>query len=548
MKMIMKNENGFAAVIALVMVAMLTLLGLAALSGSDDELSIATNELQEMKAFYAAEAGMEIAASMLVDEFDSTGRPPTLMPTSTKEINNCQVTYTTNDDGPAEQRVLNNGTLAGLHALVKSYTIQANAVNSIDKTNVQLTQNFETGLVPIFQFAVFYNNNLEIAPGPDMTLLGRVHTNGNLYIQSNNSLDIDSYVTTTGSIYHGRHPESGKSTSYGDVRIKDADGNYINMKLSDASWMDASRGTWYDSSVSMWDGRVQDSTHGQRALNLPLAGSAGGDPHKIIERSTGGNVDSYENKASLKFIDQQALQLVGGIWNDVTADMVSKGIITFNDNKFYDARELKHVDVMDLDMKKLNDEGYNPSNGVIYYSDQDGSRDYPAIRLNNGGELGAPITVVSENPLYTNGNYNTIDKKPAALIGDAVSFLSVTWDDSKSTLSKNDRIAADTRVNASYLTGNISSSGGNYSGGFENLPRFLEKWSNKKFTWYGSAVNLWEARQATGLWDGGYYSPPIRDWYYDMDLDDPNNLPPATPVVQVSQRTGWKQSFVGYDY
>ena len=547
MKMIVKNENGFAAVIALIMVAMLTLIGLAALSGSDDELSIASNELQEMKAFYAAEAGMEIATSMLVDEFDSTGRPPTIMPIDTREINNCQVTFTTADDGPAEQRVLNNGTLAGLHALVKSFTIDATALNSVDNTSIELTQNFETGLVPIFQFAVFYNNNLEIAPGPEMTLLGRVHTNGNLYIQSNNSLSIDSYVTTTGSIIHGRHPESGMSTSNGDVKIKDADGNYVNMKLPDNSWMDANRSTWYDSSVSMWDGRVQDSTHGQRALNLPLASSAGGDPHKIIERSTGGNVDSYEEKASLKFIDQQALQLVGGTWTDVTADMVAKGIITFSNNKFYDARELKNVDVMELDMEKLYVEGYGPSNGVIYYSDQDGSRDYPAMRLNNADSLAAPLTIASENPVYTNGNYNSTNKKPAAILADAVTFLSVNWNDANSALIKSSRVAANTTVNASYLTGNVPSSGGNYSGGFENLPRFLETWTNKTFTWYGSAVNLWAARQATGLWGGLYYSPPIRNWYYDEDLDDPANLPPATPVVQVSQRTGWKQSYVGFD-
>ena len=546
MKMIVKNENGFAAVIALIMVAMLTLIGLAALSGSDDELSIASNELQEMKAFYAAEAGMEIATSMLIDEFDSTGRPPTIMPIDTREINNCQVTFTTADDGPAEQRVLNNGTLAGLHALVKSFTIDATALNSVDNTSIELTQNFETGLVPIFQFAVFYNNNLEIAPGPEMTLLGRVHTNGNLYIQSNNSLSIDSYVTTTGSIIHGRHPESGMSTSNGDVKIKDADGNYVNMKLPDNSWMDANRSTWYDSSVSMWDGRVQDSTHGQRALNLPLASSAGGDPHKIIERSTGGNVDSYEEKASLKFIDQQALQLVGGTWTDVTADMVTKGIITFSNNKFYDARELKNVDVMELDMTKLDDEGYYPSNGVIYYSDQDVSRDYPALRLNNADELGDAITIASENPVYTNGNYNSTNKKPAAILADAVTFLSVNWNDANSALNKSSRVAANTTVNASYLTGNVPSSGGNYSGGFENLPRFLETWTNKIFTWYGSAVNLWAARQAIGLW-GSYYSPPIRNWYYDADLDDPANLPPATPVVQVSQRTGWKQSYVGFD-
>ena len=33
---------------------------------------------------------------------------------------------------------------------------------------------------------------------------------------------------------------------------------------------------------------------------------------------------------------------------------------------------------------------------------------------------------------------------------------------------------------------------------------------------------------------------------YDTDLDDPNKLPPESLVVRVFQRTGWKQSNVGY--
>jgi len=108
--------------------------------------------------------------------------------------------------------------------------------------------------------------------------------------------------------------------------------------------------------------------------------------------------------------------------------------------------------------------------------------------------------------------------------------------------------ASNTAVNVSYLTGNVISGGGNYSGGFENLPRFLETWSNKEFIWTGSAVNLWEATQATGPWSyGSYYKAPIRTWSYDSDLDDPNKLPPETPCVRVFQRTGWKQEFVGYD-
>ena len=537
-KRITQSESGFAALIALIMVGMLTLIGLAAMSTSDDEVTITGNELQEARAFYAAEAALETAAARLHFLSDSVGTITTTMPDGTGELNGSQFSFETVDLGPVEIRILNNGTLAGLHAQVKSYAMQATAINNVDNATVQLSQTFERALVPIFQFAVFYGNDLEIAPGPTMSLLGRVHSNGSLWLQAGSGLNIDSYVTASGNIYHGRKGAGGVSS--GDVRIKDGSGNYVSMKEG-SNWLDSDDSHWYDSSITRWNGRVQDSTHGQEELNVPLNGTD--DAHKLIERAA-GNSDSYENKATLKFIDGQALQLVGGVWNDVTADMNSKGIINKINNKFYDGRDSKWVDVTEFDIKKLYDEGYAPSNGVVYFADNNG--DFPALRINNADELDDGLTIASENPVYTYGEFNSVNKKPACIMGDAVTFLSSNFDDALSSGSKNSRIAVNTVVNASIMTGNIETTSTTYNGGFENLPRFLEKWTGKRFTWTGSMVNLWYAQQANSTWNGTYYSPPIRDWSYDTDLDDPANLPPESPVVRIFQRTGWNQSEVGY--
>ncbi len=536
------SERGMATLIALIMVAMLTLLGLAALSTSDDEVTIAGNELQETRAFYAAEAGLEKVAAYMLSQFDSTGVPPTVMPTGSEYINNSLVTYGAASDGPAITKDLSNGTLAGLHALVQSFSMTATATNAAMNTSVQLAQSFEAALVPIFQFAVFYDNDLEIAPGPDMTLMGRVHTNGNMWLQAGSSLKMDSYVTASGNIRHGC--KGAGSVSNGDVLIKDGGGNYVSMKEG-SGWLESTDAHWYDSSVARWQGRVQDSTHGQAALNLPLSTTATGNPHKVIEGKT-GNTDSYERKATLKFIDRTAYQDVAGAWVNVTADMISKGIITFTDDKFYDGREGTWVDCMELDVEKLYDESYGPTNGVIYYSDQ--TSDFPALRLNNASELDAGLTVACENPVYVNGNYNSTSKKPAAILGDAVTFLSNSWDDSQSSSSVNSRMASNTTANVCYLTGNTETTASDYNGGFENLPRFLEKWTGKKFTWLGSAVNLWNSTQANSPWSyGSYYTAPIQDWAFDADLDDPTNMPPETPMVRVFQRIGWHQQHVGYD-
>ena len=541
-KLHIQSERGVATMIALLMMGMLVLIGLAAMSTSDDEVQIASNEFQEMKAFYAAEAGLEKAAALLQAEYDSTGAPPTVMPMGQETLNKCSVTFKVTDDGPPETRPLTFGTLAGLNAQVKSFTTTAVGVSNIDRAKVEMSQSFEAALIPLFQFAVFYGNDLEIAPGPAMDLIGRVHSNGDLWIQAGNTLKMDSYVTASGDIKHGRKGAGGVSS--GDVQIKDNNGNHVTMKMG-GSWLDANYGDWYDSSIARWGGRVQDQSHGQTELNLPLTG--GSDPHKIIERADGSNEDSFEHKAGLIIKDGVALRKQGdGTWLDVTANMVADGVISYAPDQFTDFREGERIDVTELDVQKLYSNGYDPINGVVYFADDvASSSEWPALRLNNGSELGDDLTIASENPIYVNGDYNKTNKKAAAIMADAVNYLSNSWDDSKSALGLSDRRASETTVNASYMTGNTETTSSQYNGGFENLPRFLEDWGSRKFNWTGSAVNLWYSVQAYSDWSNASYRPPIRNWKYDTDLDDPNNLPPETPTVRVFQRTNWKQSYVG---
>ena len=536
----LKSEQGMAALIALIMVTMLTLLGVAALQTSDDEVSIAGNELHETRSFYAAEAGLEQAAAAIQTEYDHTGLPPTTMPSGSSSINGASVVFNTVDRGPASQRTLVNGSLAGLHALVKSFDITSTAQTPNEPGKVSLSQSFETALIPLYQFAVFYGQDLEIAPGEDMQLVGRVHSNADMYLQSNIALRMDSYTTAAGSIYYGRKGPGGAGA--GDVLLKNGAGNYVSMKMG-AGWLDHKYSKWYDSSIGRWNGRMQDKAHGQSSLNLPLTNST--DAHKIIEPAT-GNSDSYENQASLKIVDNKAYQKVAGVWVDVTLTMTTLGIITYTADKFTDQREGKKIDCTDLDIQKLYANGYGPSNGILYFSDNIATgSEFPGLRLKNGSTLDAPLTVASANPIYTVGNFNSVNKKPASLMADAITYLSGAWDDAKSTLAKGNRVATPTIVNASYMTGNVGTTNTVYSGGFENLPRFLETWSGKDFTWYGSAVCMWNSRQSTGGWNGTYYDPPNRRWYYDIDLDDPAKLPPGTPVVRVFQRTGWQEQYVG---
>ena len=106
------------------------------------------------------------------------------------------------------------------------------------------------------------------------------------------------------------------------------------------------------------------------------------------------------------------------------------------------------------------------------------------------------------------------------------------------------RVAANTTVNAAFLSGIVPTTPGNYSGGVENFPRFLESWSGKTLTYNGSMVVMYLCKYATGLWLGtgtayGIYNPPTRNWYFDLNFRNPAKTPPGTPQVRAIVRSGW---------
>ena len=99
-----------------------------------------------------------------------------------------------------------------------------------------------------------------------------------------------------------------------------------------------------------------------------------------------------------------------------------------------------------------------------------------AIRLKNGGTLPTSgLTVVSENPVYIQGDYNTggtppsdsgtytsptvsgYTRKNSAVYADAINILSGAWVDTNSTGSISSRIATSTTVNAALVGGEVPS-------------------------------------------------------------------------------------------
>jgi len=266
----------------------------------------------------------------------------------------------------------------------------------------------------------------------------------------------------------------------------------------------------------------------------------------------------------------------------------SNGTVT---SGLYDKRQQKGMNLIEVDVSKLKDLVHENNNaswgttdapedwwtGVVYveFPQANAESNRPdnvnpaksndwGVKLVEGATVPNPAfaqskgiygtSIATNQAMYVEGNYNsdgnlgtgsatTPDSSsnfngdngeaPAALAADAVTFLSVNWDDSKSNTSISNRVAASTEVSAAILTGLVPSgeNGSNsYSGGVENFPRFLEKWGGKDFVMRGSIVAMFESEVATAGWGSGdVYSPPTRKWGFHENYTD---TPPPGPRIR----------------
>jgi hypothetical protein len=186
------------------------------------------------------------------------------------------------------------------------------------------------------------------------------------------------------------------------------------------------------------------------------------------------------------------------------------------------------------------------------------------------------FTVASENPVYVQGNYNSSSVDPfwgtetaatpsqakhsaASIIADSVTLLSNTWSDMGSLMFSDDpsnrapaqdayyRMAVSAGKNIPFpIPGwaGVSQDFGT-DGGLHNFLRYLENWGNVTLHYDGSLVSMYYSEYDTGVFKccTVVYSPPTRDYSFDVLFLNPNNLPPATPEFQDVVNLSYRQNF-----
>ena len=443
---------------------------------------------------------------------------------------------------------------------------------------------FQYTEVPIFQMMYFFQDNLEFYKPANMIIGGLVHTNSNLYASASSAgvLTFTGNVSYAGTYTNNSAPPGGASWSSWS---SDAPPTYPNGESNQVTKVPVAQPMGLSLTAVFNTTDSNPNNDGYRELiEQPQNTAVYPDPPEIAARRVC-------NKAGiLMTINGTTVTVTTQNGTTATAPQIATLKTAFTGKTtLYDQREGKTADVANIDVSKLtptlNALSSSGFNGVIYIVDNtpvttSGASPSPnakTIRLQNGGVLpNNGLTLASENPVYIQGDYNTgtsatnpstsvpanstgnptnsdsptvpgYTRKSSAVMGDAVMFLSNNWNDANAPLTVVNRLASNTTYNTAIMAGFMpsqytppSGSQYGYSGGGNNFPRFLETWTAKTCTYYGSMVELFQSKTYTGKWDtGNIYTPPSRRWNFDTNFS--TSAPPGSFILTVYSRGSWSK-------
>jgi hypothetical protein len=545
LKQIARADKGYALIVILIFLGV-TLLVLGSLM---ERTSSSSNQVAHNNQFLASEDAADAATELILatmqrdylsQTLNASNSYTSLIPTTTGWPVQYSFSSSVSIGTPTTYLVPLTSSYKNLQGLEEDCTIISTATPIGQTYNVPatVTNVVQFDNVPIFQFAIFYNLDMEIDPGQPMVVKGPVFCNANIWDDSAN-LTFLSSVEAVGNIYTNNDVDPFSDNYTGSTGAPTFDGpvkpaqNALTMPIGGTN----------NSAASV-----------QNILNLPPPGLGAPNPaylaasnqnymfnqaDLIISNSVNGinGSNAYNSDITVYYENPNISGYLNRITNDVVqivTNLVS-GTNVYKTNLFYsfvtnvtffDFRESDTVQALQIDIGKLDTWLTNTAtNGGSYWNLQNtqGSTSkghwidaiyaynsvpltnsqLPAVRVANGAQLPSSygLTVSTPQPLYTLGNYNvqtnsggaslgtndTSHTYPAALMGDALTILSTNWSDAVSLANEGTvnpagiRTPGDTTVNAAALEGivqTVPTINDNYSGGTENFLRLLEDWNS----------------------------------------------------------------------
>lgn len=237
------NRQGFAIVTALTIMGLLAAILVAYSIVTVSNVKANSVGSASASSLHAAEAAMNKRAEIIREKFikfatpvgvspvAKAGKPPCrgedieVRGTGDMVCENVKVSGRNVDNyvlkGAQKDITIPAGeNFAGLIAQETPFTVKSTALSSKGNPEAIATMSFKSRVVPLFQFSIFFDKDLEFDNTAPMILRGPVHSNGNIFIDG--ALLVKSPVTSAKTIYHGLKQKDGCTKNY---QITDPDTN-----------------------------------------------------------------------------------------------------------------------------------------------------------------------------------------------------------------------------------------------------------------------------------------------------------------------------------
>lgn len=314
------GQDGSAMVIALLVMILLMGFVALAISRTNNETIASANDEAETRAFEAANASLEILTrnfnkifetSLTISPSDVTRIQGQLPPVFDNDYN---FTQTVTQTQATKDVVMTGEMFQGLNARRDEWQLDSLATDKQNGVQVALRRKFFNNRIPIFQFGIFYDDDLEFHPGPRFDFGGRVHTNGSLFMQASTGLYFSSKVSAANHVFTDVSKNGSIWSTWDDnVFIKNASGTYVQLLYNMGSVLaGTTNGTavtnnpeptaYTNASWTTYSNQFQGNLlSGTRALQLPI---------KLNSDIEGTSLDYVEVVKRGKN--------VGDLWNDGT--------------------------------------------------------------------------------------------------------------------------------------------------------------------------------------------------------------------------------------
>lgn len=267
-----RDEAGVALVTVLLVLLILAAVGVFAVIAVDRNTEKQAAFTKSVAGFFAAEAGLNRGAGDARNAFLNFG-VPTNCSSTTLTINERTVTYQLTGCGqsPVTVTVPAGEPFEGLNAIRYTYDLRSEAVNAPGFTEGILKMQFEVRLIPMFQMAAFYKEDLELTVGPPMVINGRLHTNRDMYLNTEScspGAQVLGQVTVVGELYRGRKDDLTYGNS-GNVWIANPDSSlriFGRTGPGDTTCSSITTRLAPASETALWNGRVRTDL---RDISIP---------------------------------------------------------------------------------------------------------------------------------------------------------------------------------------------------------------------------------------------------------------------------------------